>query len=837
MKTPSDAIEHVLHAHTRAITDINFSAHHPDILATCAVDSFVHCWDLRRPARPVMTFCDWFAGATQVKWNRQDSHVLASSHDKYLRIWDDRKGAYPLRSIEAHDTKIYGIDWNRTRPSGIVTCSLDRSIKFWDYEKSEDPAERVIRTPFPVWRARHTPFGWGMLAMPQRGNTDIHLYDRRLGPDVEKDGLIPPVYKFEGHQDQVKEFLWRPRGGITDEVDNREFQLVTWGADRDLRLHRIEESILGSIGYQKGGKVREMPNLTRKDAVYRTFRDENLANGDTGRQLSDLTFQRSSAIANGIAFRGAISAGMKKAPIPLTKGWGTGGYHVSSTGMRASKGFKNDVNAIDWMKGVKVGKKEAASGYAKATATPTAALDFISSEFPMAGPWDSPESLGDEITQVADKYSRVTFEDVDVQKRSATITMNGPWGVDNKVVYVKLDIKFPSNYPENAAPVFALEKTSSIPQETLDEVMGGLQLIAELHHVRHRGCLEAVLSYLLGERDLEQSTTWFFEESQDGMLDRDDMAQHFSSDDEDDNMTMSQAPQLQDMENSGTEILGTIVSNANVPLPKACGASFSKNGALVCFFPPREEKSRNINGTFSDGDRFNKIHKVFEGFGRLEKESPNPKSTILSSHDDQGYNDSGEESYMSSSGSSSSSEEELVDSNLGGFPRWRRQGPRDRRILRALSTDNSQLSLGQGSSSLKTMPTKPKSIIFFYHFEQLLPAKKVLAEEYLILGDGPFLCEHNAKIAAKHGYRDLAHIWELAKLILYNQLPLRTVQLDEHPEPILVVARQTAVALKRSDSGLDLAFDEKPNVSTTGLRGRVKWGLHPMGRIWLVEEM
>ncbi|KAK5013335.1 hypothetical protein LTR39_003700, partial [Cryomyces antarcticus] len=160
MSTQNAPIEHVLHAHSRAITDINFSAHHPDVLATCAIDSFVHCWDLRTPARPVTTFCDWFAGATQVKWNRQDSHILASSHDKYLRIWDDRKGAYPLKTMDAHATKIYGLDWNRTRSTGILTCSLDKTIKMWDYSKEEDKPERVIRTPFPVWRARHTPFGW-----------------------------------------------------------------------------------------------------------------------------------------------------------------------------------------------------------------------------------------------------------------------------------------------------------------------------------------------------------------------------------------------------------------------------------------------------------------------------------------------------------------------------------------------------------------------------------------------------------------------------------------------------------------------------------------------------
>lgn len=45
----SRAIEHVFHAHTRAISDINWSPHQPDILATCSVDTYVHLWDLREP--------------------------------------------------------------------------------------------------------------------------------------------------------------------------------------------------------------------------------------------------------------------------------------------------------------------------------------------------------------------------------------------------------------------------------------------------------------------------------------------------------------------------------------------------------------------------------------------------------------------------------------------------------------------------------------------------------------------------------------------------------------------------------------------------------------------
>lgn len=134
---PHSPIEHTLHAHSRAITDINWHPMFPDSLATCGLDGCVWAWDLRAGyygggntgRKPVWGVCEWGSGATQVKWNRNEPHQIASSHDNRVLIWDDRMGTVPVKTINAHSAKIYGIDWSRRSANEIVTCSLDRSLK------------------------------------------------------------------------------------------------------------------------------------------------------------------------------------------------------------------------------------------------------------------------------------------------------------------------------------------------------------------------------------------------------------------------------------------------------------------------------------------------------------------------------------------------------------------------------------------------------------------------------------------------------------------------------------------------------------------------------------
>lgn len=332
----SSAIEQVLHGHTRAITDINFSAHHPDVLASCGNDAWSWVWDLRTPQRPVQGYSAWNAGAMQIKWNRSTPHRLATAVTNKVLIWDDRKGALPLATIEAHEAQIYGLDWSRDisaeGSNRLVTCSLDGAVKFWDLAAPASQSaiasrslitepEQTIETDTPIWRARHLPFGRGVMTLPQRGDTTLSMWAR----DDADNG---PVERFVGHKDIVKEYLFRTRGGQEESRDERRFQLVTWSKDQTLRLWPVSEEAMRKVGHDPDRPIRVLQ--TRKGAKDVSYRDPPVRGGGGG----DTPAHADAAAANSSSL---LPAGTPRSPSsPETLATTATNTHVSHRSSRRS---------------------------------------------------------------------------------------------------------------------------------------------------------------------------------------------------------------------------------------------------------------------------------------------------------------------------------------------------------------------------------------------------------------------------------------------------------------------------------------------------------------------
>lgn len=230
-----------LRAHTRPVSDLSWSPAEPTILATCSADTKTHVWDLRTPQRPVQTLCAFTTSATQVEWNRVDQTSLATAHDGDVRIWDTRavdRGA-PAVTITAHMQKIYGLDWHPERMYELLTCSEDKTVKFWNVTQPR-VCQGVVPMSAPVWRARYTPFGDGIVTIAQRADPTLRLWALAHGAD----GMVAdPVHTFAGHTDLVKGFVWRarPNSGI--------YQLVSWSKSQELRMWRVDSQQLQACGY------------------------------------------------------------------------------------------------------------------------------------------------------------------------------------------------------------------------------------------------------------------------------------------------------------------------------------------------------------------------------------------------------------------------------------------------------------------------------------------------------------------------------------------------------------------------------------------------------------
>ncbi|KAF4551702.1 WD domain-containing protein 21 [Elsinoe fawcettii] len=808
LTTTKAPIEFVLHGHYRAITDINFSPFHPELLATCAVDGFVHTWDLRIPTRPATSFNDWFAGATQVKWNRKDSHIVASSHDRFLRIWDDRKGAIPLTSIEAHRTKIYGVDWSRFNENKVITCSLDRTIKIWDYSVSDDHPERIIRTPYPVWRARHTPFGEAILAMPQRGDNRLHLFDARPDPSAPYDDGVEPVYSFKGHDDSVKEFLWRARGTVNDHMeDHREFQLISWGNDHRLILHRMRDKPYEGVGFRKGMRLNRQLQLSRKGSQYISYHDPP-ARSIFGELSESATWQERQTGIPPITHN-------RDGGAPTGRAVMTRPANISSPAITAS------TTVITWMKGVKFGKGSKASRR-------NARRSFHAlSKFSV--PHHQRETLSDEIIHVSDTFKKLVFEEVDVKARRAVISLSGPWGPDDKPIFVKLEVLFPRGYPTGAPARFDLGKSSALSNERMEDLENDLERIAEAHLKQRAGCLESILYYLTGEHTLKQSMAWLnLEEDELKINDKVDS----SSDEED---------PLGDFATSESQVLpgestgsGVLSGNANVPIPKACGAIWAPDGRLICFFPPKAlppslfERIHPAQVSRSNSDV------MLEGLGRLHTDAEKHK---VPSHGTP--EESPEESDFGDTSSSSSSSESSDEIGFPAFstPMYRRRGWQRSSLkdkLRAGSVEGSQRTSAGPAKSLGA--PKPKTIVSIQCHDEILPAKIALAEEYVIFGDSTTVCRHNSDVALRHGASHIADVWSLLSFILDKEVPLISLMFDGHGSAF-VMAKRALVRIQRQDSGLDLSFDEPDAVSHPALWGQSKWGNHPFSSTWLIATI
>ncbi|KAH7922738.1 hypothetical protein BV22DRAFT_1094123 [Leucogyrophana mollusca] len=743
------SIEHILHSHYRAITDINWHNSEPDTVCSTGIDSWLWSWDLREPRKPVLGLCAFNAGGTQVKWNRQDPHVLASSHMNEVLVWDRRKGSLPTARIEAHNAKIYGIDWAHSRANDIVTCSLDKTIKVWNVQATPSDSgsyepTTTICTRYPVWRARDLPFGHGLLSLPQRGETTLEMW--------ANGNSRTPVEVFEGHTDVVKEFVWR-KGGF----EGGEYQLITWSKDRTLRFWPVDSETMEKTGHAAAstnkGLSRFFTEITRNQHSFRRPPEGSDAIpalsapiGSRGilaevraplppRKYNPVlqphhgSAARAKSHERGLLLNDSTNHPPVSLPIPVT-------IRQGGTMSRGNIGGKSArVDPFAWLANVKVGGRRSSSSGPGSGADSGDVSRLSSRSRPSAGrdrdlsvapgqrrrsesrvrddrrEGEGTQSLQDEITSVLTRLatSKVRLEKHDLTKRrTCTLGLHGPWG-ESSSVFIRVSFRFPKSYPHGlhpeGTPDIEMERNPLISMQNRAFMLRRLRGIRE----RRRPCLEACLRFLLfGDEDEEVGVPV--------SLDSDS-----SSED---------AEPLSRKSRDFTMLL--LRNNKNLAEPRTSQGVFGPSGELVCFFraPPRIVRNvpREISASPAAPPQSPSTSRFFQSPALL---SDAVRRLGLAATD---------------------RKTELVD------PRHAEDGDNTLRIMTNLLTFSQQKARrGSGGESLDSLPTNyallptRRSTVFITIPTDVASARQKVAAEYVLESQSLVeLCETNARIAREN---------------------------------------------------------------------------------------
>lgn len=597
-----------LQGHTRVISDLDWSWFEPEFLVTSSVDTYIYIWDTRDTRKPTLALSA-VAGASQVKWNKKNQNLLASSHDGDVRIWDKRKPNTAAEYVAAHLSKIHGLDWHPDSEFIFATSSQDNSVRFWDYRQPRKYLN-ILSCQVPVWKARYTPFSNGLVTVmvPQLRRENSLLLWSTLD-------LNSPVHAFVGHDDVVLEFQWRPQ-----KEGSKDYQLVTWSRDQTLRIWRVDP---------------QLQKLCVSDV------QEDLMDGMslTTESEKPLSSQESEGQQSG----GPAPESLQDQDSSLS----AGGLQDSAAG----------------------------SGLA--------------------------QTLQQEFSLVNLQIRNVNVE-MDALNHSCVVSAH--FGSHQ----VHLVVKFPAQYPNNAAPTFQFVSPTTIPSAMKTKIQKILRDTSLQKVKRNQNCLEPCVRQLVS--CLES-----------------DMTQEDSPASGPFVLSNPVTPSLQAFPRV-TNTYGSY-QDANIPFPRTSGARFCGTGCLVYFTrpttmhrsaPPTEPTPRSLSA----------LSAYHSGVLTPMKMRSESQSTL-----------------RLYSGSPTRSDKDTV--SISSFYYKERKS-------RRFKTKREGTDYGN-------RPIKLAGKVIIQEISCLLPVHKTLGENYILnMNDIQETCQKNAAAALAVGRRDVAKVWALA---------------------------------------------------------------------------
>lgn len=736
LELPSNqAIEHVLHGHRRAVTDISFNKQQPELLASASIDTTVKVWDLRTPFNSeankngsVLTFSDFDAGALQSRWNPVNEFQIASSHSNRIVVWDQRKNNVPYAKIYAHQSECNCVRY--LADGRILSCSTDKTVKLWDTESNiistdnsagvTNEAVLTVTADFPIWKAVPTPFELGAQIIPLRGgDNDVKFINlAHSEKSVSMEDACIGGFK---HPEPVKDSVY-----VRDDNSISQYNVATWCSDSHMRIW--DAAVMMNLPHAstpagcKDKKCEPIPETSS----YNTDRYDKLGKSQAHKNSFEL-------------------------PI----------LHL--------RRYKTQIEHFDWISGVELNQNSRER-------KPALSEDNDINE--------ESDLFAREIKSVITKFPRVEiFNKTD---GLCQISLLGPWKEDNELAKVIVDIAAPPDYPSQSLSV-NVQPNPEFREDALHHISEFMISACKELAVHNVPSLEICIRYLVGDNPSVQDSLAYHSRSlggDNGILINGDLTEessvssnklksvseesselelavnsenHRVSDlaisdsfrDQESDVVMEENDSisgLDELDLSSTKQANVIDST---PLPKNSGAVWSARGKLVCFFNHRVNIKEK--GPLP-------LDKVFAE----DNESDDGNSAPFISDSDEFELDN---SLKWSVAMRIGSKIGLTGTSNNSFNLLNRQRSRTVTTLSS-EHDNSEILL-------------PSSIqeVTIQNFSHLWPSRPEVASEYRndIDGNPLEVVQHNYEVAKKYELNNDAYIWN----ILAEYIKIEMMQYDK----------------------------------------------------------
>lgn len=132
-------LERTLKGHSQSVTDVDFGGQKGKILLASSSNDFtIKIWDPRNDYTNVRTLCGHDLPVTSVRFLQGENHLVSTSRDASIRIWDVVTG-YCIRTIYSQGDWIYSVSPS-VDGKWLVTGGRDQAATIWDVDSGETNA-------------------------------------------------------------------------------------------------------------------------------------------------------------------------------------------------------------------------------------------------------------------------------------------------------------------------------------------------------------------------------------------------------------------------------------------------------------------------------------------------------------------------------------------------------------------------------------------------------------------------------------------------------------------------------------------------------------------------